>query len=46
MFGIAAPQKIWWLRSPSQNAMRAYVHIVAAILFRQDLAISRHQNRH
>jgi hypothetical protein len=46
MFGISAPRKVRWLRPSRQDAMGSDVHIVAAILFCEDLAIARHKHRH
>jgi hypothetical protein len=41
---ISAPRKVRRLRPPRQNAMRPHMHIFAAIFFRQDLAIPRHEH--
>ena len=46
MFKIAPAREIGILRCASQNAVRANVHIVAAVFFVKNFAITRHENRH
>ncbi len=46
MFGIAASRKVRRLRSLRQDAVRSHMHVVAAIFFRQNFAIPRHEHRH
>jgi hypothetical protein len=45
MFGIAAPRKVGRFGPGSQNAVRADVNIVAAILFVQNFTVSGHEHR-
>ena len=45
VFRISTPREVRRLRTARQNAMRPYMHVIAAILFRQYLAIPRHQHR-
>jgi len=45
MLGSAAEAEVGELGTPRQNAMRAQMHIIAAVLLEQDLAVAGHQNR-
>jgi hypothetical protein len=46
MLRITAPRKIRAFGLPGQNAMRPQMHIIAAIFFVENLAITRHEHRH